>query len=78
MARPNHRPVTFAICVRNRGYRASLDTWKIYRVVEDRAAAARGLLRIVDESGEDYLYPSECFVRVRLPERVRQALRAAS
>ncbi len=67
----------FVICVRNDGYRASLEVRKLYRVLADARAARHGLLRIVDESGEDYLYPAGCFISVSLPQRVERALAAA-
>lgn len=62
----------FAICVQNQGYRASLEQWKVYRVLPDAAAAKRGYLRIVDESGEDYLYPTARFFPIDLPLPVRK------
>lgn len=68
----------FQICVNNDGYPASLEVGKVYRVVPDPAAAAKGLVRVVDESGEDYLYPSERFVAVELPKDAVDALLAAS
>lgn len=68
----------FAICVKNRGYRASLELRKLYAVIPDAAAASRGQIRVVDESGEDYLYPEEYFVPVKLPHKVEQALQLVS
>jgi len=68
--------VTFAVCVENSGYPASLELHKIYRVVPDQDAAREGDLRIVDESGEDYLYPAEWFAAVEVPRRVRASLLA--
>ena len=67
-----------ALCLQNEGYRASLEVRKLYKVLPDSAAAAQHLLRIVDESGQDYLYPEEFFVRVRLAREIAQALRLAS
>ena len=64
----------FAICVRNRGYRASLELRKLYPVLPDAFADEHQMIRIVDESGEDYLYPSKYFVRVDLPHTVERAL----
>ena len=58
----------FALCVKSDGYEASLEPRKIYLVLPDEAAAAESLLRIVDESGEDYLYPSDFFVPIAVPE----------
>ena len=64
----------FAICVRNRGYRASLELRKLYPVLPDAFADEHQMIRVVDESGEDYLYPSTYFVRVELPNGVERAL----
>ncbi len=55
------RRVQFVMCVKNDGYLASLELRKAYRLLEDEPASRRGLLRVVDESGEDYLYPEEYF-----------------
>ena len=67
----------FAICVRNEGYPASLELWKIYRVLPDEKASSHQLIRVVDESGEDYLYPESFFAPVELPRAVEEALLAA-
>ncbi len=67
----------FVVCVRNTGYPASLEVRKIYRALVDRRAEQHGLLRIVDESGEDYLYPAKFFMAVDLPQPIRSALRRA-
>jgi hypothetical protein len=48
---------SFVICINNKGYKASLETGKFYKTLEDRKATSNNLIRIVDESGEDYLYP---------------------
>jgi len=68
------RPPPFVICIGNQGYPAALEVGKVYRVVPDPAATARGLLRVIDESDEDYLYPTECFATIELPQHVVQAL----
>jgi hypothetical protein len=68
------RTPKFAVCVNNAGYPASLELHKIYRVVPDDAAAADGDIRVVDESGEDYLFPASCFTPIRVPAAVRKAL----
>lgn len=65
---------TFAVCIDNRGYRASLELHKIYRVVPDDAAAADGDVRVVDESGEDYLYSADRFVEIEPPQTVKRSL----
>jgi len=62
------KAVRFAICVGNAGVPASLELRKIYRVVDDAVAAAQGLVRIIDESGEDYLYPDKFFVPIEVPK----------
>jgi hypothetical protein len=51
----------FVMCVRNRGYAASLEVRKTYRRLLDAKASRLGLMRVVDESGEDYLYPADFF-----------------
>ena len=67
----------FAICVNNSNYEASLILRKIYEIIPDDAAAKDDLLRIVDESGEDYLYHKSHFIVVEFPIEVGQALLAA-
>ncbi len=57
----------FVVCVDAGDYPASLAQWKIYRLMPDPDAAAHRQVRVVDESGEDYLFPSACFKPVRLP-----------
>ena len=57
----------FFLCVSNDAYPPSLETRKVYRGLSDPAAEARGFVRVIDESGEDYLYPAACFVAVELP-----------
>ena len=65
MAKGNGR---FALCVSNGTYKASLEPRKVYRVLPDPAAEAKSLLRVVDESGEDYLFPSSLFVPIDVPD----------
>jgi hypothetical protein len=65
----------FAICVRNDDYEASLELRKLYPVLEDDFGSQHGMIRVIDESGEDYLFPSEYFVRVSLPQAVEKKLR---
>ena len=57
----------FVLCIRNRGYEASLEPRKVYRVLSDPEAERDSLLRVIDESGEDYLFPSSLFVAIDLP-----------
>jgi hypothetical protein len=66
------------LCVRNSGYEASLELRKAYEVLPDDAAARRHYLRIVDESGEDYLYPDEYFIPLELSAPAKKALLRAS
>ena len=63
----------YVLCVRNGSYRASLEPRKIYRVLEDASAERHSLLRVVDESGEDYLFPAALFVPIELPAKARPA-----
>ena len=67
----------FVLCLRNTGYEVSLERHKIYRVLSDREAAKHAQLRVVDESGEDYLYPASYFAPIKLPERLRRAVLSA-
>jgi hypothetical protein len=65
------------VCVNNDRHAASLETRKIYFALRDASAEKHGLLRIVDESGEDYLYPKAFFRSISLPRAVRRAVLAA-
>ena len=67
----------FAICIKNDDYPASLQLWKVYRVLPDEKGARRKMLRVIDESGEDYLFSDRYFVLVDLPIAARSALLAA-
>jgi hypothetical protein len=64
----------FVICLENTGYPASLEIRKIYQVVSDADAAKSGFLRVIDESGEDYLYPESFFIDAHLTKSVEDAL----
>jgi len=64
--------------VRNKEYPASLEVRKLYPLIGDTAAEKHDLVRIIDESGEDYLYPAEYFVVLRLPQSVKRAIAKAS
>ena len=66
------------VCIKNTGYAASLERRKIYSVLADSEARKHKMIRVVDESGEDYLYPEGYFLSVALPPAVRQALLAAA
>jgi len=78
MAEKKKSPRRFAVCIRNKGYEASLERNKIYLVRPDPQAEKDGDIRIVDESGEDYLYPAEWFVAVEVPKAVQASLLKAS
>jgi len=66
------------VCIENEGYAASLETRKIYLSIPDAEAQQHGLLRIIDESGEDYLYPKTFFRPIELPQPVKRALLASA
>jgi hypothetical protein len=68
----------FAVCINNTDYLVSLELHKIYRVLPDEDAAVDGDIRVIDESGEDYLYPAEYFVFVELPQAVEKSLLQAA
>ncbi len=68
----------FALCLNNEGYPASLEVGKLYRVIEDEDAAAESLLRVVDESGEDYAFTSNRFHLLELPSNIEETLVANS
>ena len=65
------------ICLSNRGYAASLEPRKIYRALPDEEAARVKHVRVIDESGEDYLYPASMFAAVTLPATIERALAKA-
>ena len=69
MRNSQHMPSCFVVCINNTGYPASLELHKIYRVVPDEDAAADGDIQVVDESGEDYLYPASPFRSDQGPPR---------
>ena len=71
-------PVELVVCLDNSGHEAALERRKLYALLPDADAEAKGLLRVIDESGEDYLYPARMFLRVELPVAVRRAVFAAA
>jgi hypothetical protein len=75
MAKPQAKQLV--VCVNNKGYLASLEKRKIYLSLRDSDAEKHGLLRIVDESGDDYLYPKVFFRSIALPQSVKKAVLAA-
>ena len=68
-------PSRFVICIDNSEYPASLELRKIYRVLPDKDAQADGDMRIIDESGEDYLFPADYLIPVELPQTIVRALK---
>jgi hypothetical protein len=75
---PKPQSKQFVVCVRNDGYSASLEKRKIYVTLRDPAAEKHGELRVVDESGDDYLYPKTFFRSIALPESLKKAVLAAA
>ncbi len=67
-------PRRFAVCVKNDGYEASLERNKLYVTIPDPEAEKDGLVRVIDEDGEDYLYPEDWFVAVEVPKAVEVSL----
>lgn len=74
MKRPRKSRLRFAVCVKNRGYEASLEIGKLYRVIPDSSAESHGYLRIVDESGEDYGYAADRFFAIDVPKPLEKVL----
>lgn len=68
----------YAVCIKNRGNEASLERHKLHVVLADARAEADGLVRVIDEDAEDYLYPADWFVAVDVPRAVEQSLLKAS
>ena len=68
----------FVVCVNNEGYQASLERNKIYVALPDREAESAGDIRVIDESGEDYLFAAKRFVAVELPQAIQASVRRAS
>lgn len=67
----------FVVCIKNNDYPASLEVRKIYQIIPDTQAKSHQMIRVIDESGEDYLYPTSYFVPIELPEAVEQAFSLA-
>ena len=74
MKRTHLSEVRFVVCVRNKGYEASLEVGKLYRVISDDEAESHGYLRIVDESGEDYGYSADRFYSIEVPKPLEKVL----
>ena len=64
----------FVVCINNEDYPASLECKKIYEAIPDGKAAKQDFVRIIDESGEDYLYPNSCFIPIHLTKTIEKAL----
>jgi hypothetical protein len=78
MKRAKHETPLFAVCINNTEYPASLELHKIYRVIADEDAAQDGDIRVIDESGEDYLYPADWFAMLKLPQAVQDSILCAA
>ena len=68
------QPIHFAVCLKNEGYEASLEVGKLYRIIADEQAETHGLIRVIDESGEDYAFSANRFYPVQLPPSVEVLL----
>jgi hypothetical protein len=68
---------SFVLCIDNRGYLASLEKRKVYRAMSDPPAEKHGMVRVVDESSEDYLFPAKLFVPIALPQAAAKAFPAS-
>jgi hypothetical protein len=78
MMEANQEAIQFALCLNNEGYKASLEVGKLYRFIEDGTATAHGLIRVIDESGEDCAFSSDRFYLIQLPQEIEATLLAAS
>ena len=76
--RTKNSHASFVACVDNSGYLASLELHKIYRVIPDDDAAQDGDIRVVDESGEDYLYSTDRFISIDVPKSLERSIRKAT
>ena len=74
MKRSSKAKARFAVCIKNRGYEASLEIGKLYHVIPDGAAEQHGYLRIIDESGEDYGYAATRFFAIDVPKPLERVL----
>ena len=78
MKRTAKQSAHFAVCLNNEGYKSSLEVGKLYRFIPDKEAEAEGLIRVIDESGEDYAFAASRFCPVTLPATVEKALLASA
>ena len=70
----NEKHRHFAVCIRNEDHEESLELKKIYELLEDQRAEEHNMVRVIDEEGEDYLYPREWFLPIELPQRIEEAI----
>ena len=73
MKRKNPVAPHFVVCLKNTGYPASLELHKIYRIVPDKQAGQTNDVRVIDESGDDYLYPASWFAEIKVPRPVERS-----
>lgn len=78
MAKKSKRATVFAVCLNNKGYPVSLEAGKLYEVIPDAEAEKHGLVRVIDESGEDYGYSAERFFVLDVPHALEKALKGIS
>ena len=64
----------FVVCIKNKDYPVSLELYKIYRVLSDEKASTTGDLRVIDESGDDYLFSSDYFIPIEVPDILQQVM----
>lgn len=76
MKKRGKQETLFAVCINNKGYEASLEAGKLYRVIPDKEAASHGYMRVIDETGEDYGYSVDRFFPLEVPRALQQALAA--
>ncbi|MCB0196961.1 MAG: hypothetical protein KDJ65_33750 [Anaerolineae bacterium] len=77
MIKQNNIQLRFVVCIRNEGS-DDLSLRKIYQILPDEAAAEENFIRVIDDSGEDYLYPANYFIQIELSEEIEQALLIAA
>jgi hypothetical protein len=78
MRKPKRAASRFLICVDNKGYRVSLEKRKIYVAIPDAMVRRHGQVRVIDESGDDYLYPKSLFLPITIPQSLRKAILEAA
>jgi hypothetical protein len=78
MATVERKQVSFAVCISNEDYPASLEVGKLYQTIPDEAAELHGYIRVIDENGEDYGYSKDRFFPIQIPAELREALLKAA